>query len=186
LFGCILTIWAGAYLAFLLFWEPWQTLYRAFYLPALALGFALMLWNLRQMMGASVTTTAALAIATLVFFNLSFFVLPQMRANASPLITAARQANQDWNEATVIYFADRNEADTAFEYFNDKTEWRRLTPTMNANVDDEIRLALGQGKQVWLNKGAVYALGGEWLARRAIGREILLEQPQAAHYIELR
>jgi hypothetical protein len=185
--GSMLTIWAGAYLAFLLFWEPWQTLYRAFYLPALALGFALILWNLRQVMGASVTTTAALAIATLVFFNLSFFVLPHIRANANPRIAAARQANQAWNEATVIYFADRNEADTAFEYFNDKTDWRRLTPTIRANFDDEIRLVLGQGKQVWLNKGAVDALGSEWLARRAQGREILLEEaPAPAHYIELR
>jgi hypothetical protein len=183
----MLTIWAGIYLAFLLFWEPRQTLYRAFYLPALALGFALILWNLRQVMGASVTTTAALAIATLVFFNLNFFVLPHMKANANPRIAAARQANQVWNEATVIYFADRNEADTAFEYFNDKTDWRRLTPTVKANFDDEIRLALDRGKQVWLNKGAVDALGGEWLARRAIGREILLEEPPApAHYIELR
>jgi hypothetical protein len=184
--GSMLAIWAGAYLAFLIFWEPWQTLYRAFYLPAVALGFALVLWNLRHVMGASFTNTAALAIATLVFFNLSFFVLPHMRANANPRMAAARQANQVWNEATVIYYADRNSADTAFEYFNDKTEWRRLTPAMKANIDDEIRRALDQGKQVWLNKGAVDALGSEWLARRAHGREILLEEPQApAHYIEL-
>jgi len=185
--GPMLTIWAGIYLAFLLFWEPWQTLYRSFYLPALALGFALILWNLRRVMGASVTTTAAFAIATLAFFNLSFFVLQHMRANANPLITAARQANQAWNEATVIYFADRNEADTAFEYFNDKTDWRRLPPTINANVDDEFRVALGQGKQVWLNKGAVDRMGSEWLASRAQGREIRVEEPLApAHYVELR
>lgn len=185
--GSLLTIWAGAYLAFLLFWEPSQTLYRAFYLPALALGFALILWNLRQVMGASLTNTAVLAIATLVFFNLSFFVLPSMRPNANPLIAAARQANQAWNEATLIYFADRNEADTAYEYFNDKTDWRRLNRTKKANIDDEIRLALDQGKQVWLNRGAAAALGREWLARRAHGREILLEDPQTpAHYIELR
>jgi hypothetical protein len=185
--GSMLAIWAGAYMAFQLFWEPGQTLYRAFYLPALALGFALILWNLRQVMGASLTNTAALAIATLAFFNLSFFVLPHMRANANPKIAAARQANQVWNEATLIYFADRKEVDTAFEYFNDKTDWRRLNPATKANIDDEIRLALDQGKQVWLNKGAVAALGSEWLARRARGREILLEEPQApAHYIELR
>jgi len=159
-----------------------------------ALGFSIRALQVLQIanaiagaMGASVSTTAALAIATLVFFNLSLFVLPHMKANANPRIAAARQANQVWNEATVIYFADRNEADTAFEYFNDKTDWRRLTPTMNANFDDEVRLALGQGKQVWLNKGAVDVLNSEWLARRSHGREILLEEPQApAHYIELR
>jgi len=185
--GSMLTIWVGAYVAFLLFWEPWQTLYRAFYLPALALGFALILWNLRQVMGASFTNTATLAVATLVFFNLSFFVFPHMRASTNPRIAAARQANQVWNETTVIYYVDRNEADTAFEYFNDKTDWRRLTPTTRANIDAEIRLAFDQGKQVWLNKGVVDALGSEWLERRAHGREILLEEPQApARYIELR
>lgn len=187
LWGSMLAIWAGAYMAFLLFWEPWQALYRAFYLPALALGFALILWNLRQAMGASLTKPAALAVATLVFFNLSFFVLPHMRASANPRIAAARQANQTWNERTVIFFADRNEADTAFEYFNEKTEWRRLTSATRANIDDEIHLAVNQGKQVWLNKGAIDALGDEWMGSRAHGREILLEEPQApAHYVELR
>lgn len=187
LWGSVIAIWAAAYMAFLIFWEPWQTLYRSFYLPALALGFALILWNLREAMGVSLVKTAAFAVATLVFFNLAFLVVPHMRANANPRIAAARQANRAWNEATVIYFADPSEADTAFEYFNDKTDWRRLPRAKKSNIDDEIRVALDQGKQVWLNRGAVDALGSEWLARRARGKEILLEEPQApAHYIEIR
>jgi hypothetical protein len=33
----MLIVWIGAYLVFLLFWEPWQVIYRAFYVPPLAL-----------------------------------------------------------------------------------------------------------------------------------------------------
>ena len=187
LWGPMLTMWLGAYLVFLLFWEPWQTLYRAFYLPALALLCALILANLRERLSASVTTTAALAISTIALFNLSFYVLPNMRATANPLVAAARQANQVWNDTTIIYFADRNEADTAFEYFNDKTDWKRLTSKTIANLDEDIRLSIGLGKQIWLNRGAVDVLGSDWFASRERGREILLDAPRApAHYIEVR
>jgi hypothetical protein len=181
-----LITWIGAYLVFLLFWEPWQVLYRAFYLPPLILVSGLALSNYHNITSALPKGMAALAVATLALFNLAFFVAPHMRTAANPRIAAARHANHLWNGRTIIYYSNRNEADTAFEYFNDQTEWRRLTPTTQAGIDDEIQRASSQGGQVWLNKGAAESVGPDWLAQRARGREITLESSNApARYVEL-
>ena len=178
--------WIGAYLIFLLFWEPWQALYRAFYLPPLALALGLALSNYHNATGVLPKGTAALAVATLALFNLAFFISPHMRTTANPHVAAARHANQMWSSKTVIYYTDRNEADTAFEYFNDQTEWRRLSSKAQDQLDDEIRRAASQGGQVWLNKGAAESVDLDWLKQRARGREITLESPSApARYVEL-
>lgn len=182
----MLVTWIGAYLVFLLFWEPGQVLYRAFYLPPLALLLGLALSNYHHATNALPTGAAALAVATLALFNLAFYIAPNMRANANPLVAAARNTRQVWNGKTVIYFSDRNEADTTFEYFNEQTEWRRFTTTARSGIDDEIQQAFSQGGQVWLNKGAAESVDFDWLARRARGRAITLESPNApAHYVEL-
>jgi hypothetical protein len=185
-YAVMLTIWAIAYIVFLLFWEPWQVLYRVFYIPPLALAFGLVIGKYHTATRTTPTGAAALAVTTLALFNLAFFIAPQMRTAANPRVAAARQAQQIWNDKTVIYFADRNEADTAFEYFNNQTEWRGFTLAARPGVEAEIQRAYNQGGQVWLNKGAVEAVYSEWLARHSSGREITLDSSFApAHYIEL-
>jgi hypothetical protein len=182
----MLVTWIGAYAIFLLFWEPWQVLYRVYYLPPLALLFGLALSNYHRNTRASPTGASALAVSTLALFNLAFFIGLHIQAIANPVVAAARQASHTWNDRTVIYFADRNEADTAFEYFNDQTEWRKFTPAGLSSIDDEIRLSSSQGGQVWLNKGAAESVDRRWLALRARGREITIEEPKApARYVEL-
>jgi hypothetical protein len=180
-----LITWIVVYVVFLLFWEPWQVLYRVFYLPplALALGFVLTNYHTR---GSLPTDAAALGVATLALFNLAFFICPNMRTTANPRVAAARSAQHIWNDKTVVYFANRNEADTAFEYFNVQTRWRRFNAAAKSGIDEEIRRAFDQSGQIWLNKGAAEAVDAEWLAARAHGREITLELPDApARYVEL-
>jgi Dolichyl-phosphate-mannose-protein mannosyltransferase len=182
----MLLTWVGVYIVFLLFWEPWQVLYRAFYLLPLALMLGLILSNYDHARHAWPIGAAALALTTLALFNMAFFIAPHMRATANPLVDTARHTHSIWNDKTVIYFSDRNEADTAFEYFNEQTEWRRFTAASQSSIDDEIRRAASRGGQVWLNKGAVESVDSEWLARRAHDREITLASANApARYVEL-
>lgn len=182
----MLVTWIGSYIVFLLFWEPWQVLYRAFYLPPLFLTLGLVLSNYHNTTRASPTGVAALAVATLGLFNVAFFIAPHMRTTANPLVATARNMNHIWNAKTVIYFADRNEADTTFEYFNNQTEWRRFTVAAQSSIDDEIQHAASEGGQVWLNKGAFELVDSERLAPRARGREITIDSPNAsARYVEL-
>jgi len=181
--GPVLIAWIGSYSVFLLFWEPWQVLYRAFYLPAFALTLGL---GLSSYQTAFPARSTALLVATLALFNFAFFISPHMRATSNPCIAAARSANHVWNAKTVIYFLDRNEADTSFEYFNDQTQWRRFTARERSGIDDEVQRASSQGGQIWLNKGAAESVGSEWLSKRAHGGEITLDSPFApARYVEL-
>ena len=183
----MLITWIVAYLVFLIFWEPWQVLYRVFYLPPLSLVLGLALSSCMGAKDALPKSIPPLAIATLLLFNLAFFIAPHMRATSNPLIVAAREANDIWNENAVIYFSDHNEADTAFEYFNEQTEWRRLTAPVRADLDAEIQQVFSKGRQVWLNKGAAAAVDSNWLAKHAAGGKIIVDAPNApAHYVELQ
>lgn len=183
----MLSTWVIAYMIFLIFWEPWQVLYRVFYLPplALALGLALSIYN--KSPNTSSKGTAALAIATLILWNLSFYIAPHMRRASNPLVVTARETKHRWNENTVIYFSDHNEADTFFEYFNSQTEWRRLNAAARMGLESEItQVVLNRGGQVWLNKGAAESVDSNWLGKHATGSEIIVESPNApAHYVEL-
>jgi len=83
-------------------------------------------------------------------------------------------------------FADRKEADTAFEYFNQLTSWRRLSPAALADLDSDIDRANKEGRSIWLNKGAAEYVGQDWLASHANGNEIEVKLSNGvARYVEL-
>ncbi len=181
----LLVVWIGAYVLFLLFWGP-LIYFRAFYAPALALAFGLALSNYHNVTRNKPSGAAACAVVAFALFNLAFYIGPNMRANSNALVAAARNANTVWNERTVIYFADRKEADTAFEYFNQLTSWRRLSPVALADLDSEIDRANKEGGSIWLNKGAAESVGQDWLAEHASGNEIKVELSNGvARYVEL-
>lgn len=185
--GLVIIVWVGAYLLFLIFWEPWQTYYRAFYVPALALGLGLMLVNYHSVTGAKPSGAAALAVAALALFNLGFYIAPNMRAGANVMVAAAQAARSEWNERTVIFFADRNEADTAFEYFNEATRWKRLSRASLLTLDDEIQRVHNEGGEVWLNRGAVELVGEGGLESYETVHEITVEVPNApARYVQIQ
>ena len=182
----VLITWVGMYLVFLIFWEPWQTYYRAFYAPALLLLFGLALSNYHRLLDNAPSGAAALAVAALVLFNLAFFIVPHMRTISNTRIAAARKASKIWNERTVIYFADHTEVDTTFEYLNEATTWRRFTSRTRLTLDSEIQQAHRDGGRIWLNKGVVESADPTWLRSYARGREIRIEGTHVTpQYVEL-
>lgn len=193
--GPALIVWVIAYVVFLLFWEPEDPYYPLFYVPALALLFGLVLSNYHLIPARSSARSSAsdipsgictLAVVTLALFNLVFFVVPNMQQDSNRLVSAAKAAHEVWNERTIIYFANHNEADTAFQYFNDRTVWRRVSKASLAEIESQIEFTSREGGSLWLNRGAIDLMDPEWLARYACGRRITVEVPSApAHYAEL-
>jgi hypothetical protein len=154
----MLITWILVYLVFLLFWEPWQLYYRVFYAPAVILAVAGLLLRGRCFGRIAKRSVTTLGLASFALFNLTFFVLPHIHANSNELVSAARKASAAWGPGTVIYFLGRNEADTAFEYFNEQTRWVRPTRAMDAvQLQKEIR-EISEGGSVWMNKAAAEAL----------------------------
>jgi hypothetical protein len=181
----MLIVWVGTYALFLLFWVP-LVYYRVFYAPALALGLGFAIGNYHLVVRSRPSGAAALGVVAVAFFNLAFYVGPFMRSDSNERVAAARNAGAVWSAGTVIYFADHKEADTAFEYFNEQTEWRRLTPAARRGLDEEIERTTGEGRSVWLNMGAAESVDSDWLARRARGKEIEVKTAnEVARYVQV-
>ena len=191
----VLIAWVSLYLAFLCFFESQDPYLRLFYAPALALGFGLMLSNYRLLTAKQqgvrsgslrFPRTAVLAVATLALFNFAFFINPHMRRESNAIVAAARNANRVWDDSTVILYANHNEADTTFEYFNKETHWQRLSSASIDTLDSTIETAYKEGRSVWLNKQAVGRIDANWLAQYAQGKQIRVDADYAqALYIEI-
>jgi hypothetical protein len=182
----VIIAWVIPYIVFFVFWEPWMLYYRIFYVPPIMLLFGILLANynfVAYKTGKTPSGAAALLVIIIALFNLVFFIAPGMRADSNTLVAAARGAGDLWNDRTIVYFAKHNSADTAFEYFNDQTEWRRLTPDLLSRLPDEIELIHKQGGNVWFNKGALELNGPD---RLKLGEEIKVEVDYApARYAEV-
>lgn len=188
-------VWICAYAVFLIFWEPAMIYYRVFYVPPglLLAGFLLNNYHwfatrhARHDLPRNVPSGAALLAAlTLALFNFAFYILPGMRIESNTIVAMAHEARNVWDNDTLVYFAEPNSADTAFEYFNRKTDWRRLPESDIQTLNHEIDELRSSGKKVWLNKGAHDFAERNWSARYARGREIKLELEHAlAHYAEM-
>lgn len=174
----VLSIWIATYALFLLFWGP-LIYFRATYTPAIVLGLGLALANYHRVTGAKPSGAAAIAVVALGLFNLGFYIGPNMRSDANVMVAAAKRANSQWVEETVIFFADRNEVDTAFEYFNRGTRWKRLSRAAALTLSDEVARIHDEGGEVWLNRGAVELAGEQEMGDCRIIDEITVEMPNA-------
>jgi hypothetical protein len=193
-----LAVWVIPYNILLCFFEPQDPYLRLFYAPALALFIAICLARFHSaaressptsaLKGDSETPSGAAGLAVLAFasFNLAFFILIFMQAKSNPLVVQAKQAGALWTERSLILFARRNEADTTFEYFNTRTKWRRVNPELSSRLTDEIEAIQLGGGDVWLNKGALAAVGQDVFQRFEKGREIIVNRDfSPAHYVQL-
>jgi hypothetical protein len=168
----VLLVWIATYALFLLVWEPYVLHYRVYYVPAVVLMFVLVLSNYHHRTLSLPSGAAALAVAALSLLNLAFFIAPHMRSSSNLLVAAAKAANKSWDEHTVVYFTASSPVDCAFQYFNEKTEWRGASAKAMKKLDDDIDRIYSEGGNVWLNDNAMKSVSAEWLLSRARGDQI--------------
>jgi hypothetical protein len=181
----MLISWIAIYMFFFLFWGP-LIYFRAAYTPAIVLGLGLALANYHRVTGVGRSGAAALAVTAFAFFNLAFYIGPNMHLDANVVVAAAEVADRRWDDKTVILFADHNEADTAFEYFNEDVRWKRLTRASVNVLKNEVHRVYQEGGEVWLNKGAIEMVGDERMESYETGDEITVEAPNgSARYVQL-
>jgi len=174
--GLMVIVWIGTYALFLLFWGP-LIYFRAFYAPAISLVLALALGNYHAVTRTKPSGAAALAVAAFALFNLAFYIGPNLRPNANTRVASARNAGKVWNEGTVVYFGDRTESDTMFEYFNPSTNWHKLPRVSPTDLESKIAGTYNQGGNVWLNSGAISLVPADWLAKHSSGETLEVDEP---------
>ena len=92
-------------------------------------------------------------------------------------VASARNAGKVWNEGTVVYFGDRTESDTMFEYFNPSTNWHKLPRVSPTDLESKIAGTYSQGGNVWLNSGAISLVPADWLAKHSSGETLEVDEP---------
>src|SRR6185503_7601177 len=140
----MLIIWISIYIVFFLFWGP-LIYFRAAYTPAIILGLGLALASYHRVTGAKASGAAALAVIAFAWFNLAFYIGPNMHVDANVVVAAAEVADRRWDEKTVVFFADHSEADTTFEYFNEDVRWKRLTRASVNVLKNEVHRVYQEG-----------------------------------------
>jgi hypothetical protein len=101
-------------------------------------------------------------------------------------MAAATEAKAKWNEHTVIYFTEMPAVDGAFQYFNEKTEWRRASPKAIRRLDDEIKVIYEHGGEVWLSDSATRSVDPAWLASHALGDQFTVTlNDETYRYVQL-
>jgi len=182
----VLVTWITTYALFLIFWGP-LIYFRALYAPAIVLCCGLALANYHRLTDTKPSGAAGFAVAALALFNLGFYIGPNLRSDANVMVSAAERARTQWAGKTVIFFADRNEADTAFEYFNQETSWQKLNPASVDALSEGIAKIHKEGGEVWLNRGAIKLVGEDRLDDYDIPDEITVDAPNSpAHYVQVQ
>jgi hypothetical protein len=180
----VLMSWIIIYAVFLTFWGP-LIYFRAFYAPALILALGLVLNRYHTVTRQGIRGAAAFAVAAFACLNFGLYIGINIHPESNELVLSARNTIGLWDHRTVIFFRNRTEADTAFEYFNPQVTWQRL-PAGNEQLLGASKKLQSAGGSVWLNKGAMESMGSDWLRMYARGNSIEVKSANGiARYVQL-
>jgi hypothetical protein len=124
-----LLVWVGAYLCFLLVWEPYNTFYRLFYLAPLLACLAL---------AARATGARPLAFlaAALACWNFWQFIYPKTQAASNAPLAFALKQRTRWPEGTGVIFGEFVPDLWTISYFNPQVSWIPVEQPDAARVSD--------------------------------------------------
>jgi hypothetical protein len=152
-----LWIWIGSYSLFLFFFEPQNTFYRLFYLPALIF-----------LLGSSLRGAIGLAIAAVFLWNFAFLIYPRSKPESNEALAFALCERQNWPAGSGIVYHVFHPDLWTIAYFNWQASWIGLSspdiPKLESYRSDFER----DGRSLWLEQTAVDLLaslpeGRQWL-----------------------
>jgi hypothetical protein len=157
-------VWAGVYVAFLLFWMPQNTFYRLFYLPA---AIAIALTMLRQAPRAAMAV--GLFVPVLLLWNLAFAIYPQSRAESNAPYRFALAQTKRWPPGTPIAFHIFHPDLWTISYFNQQAAWIGMTDADTGLLERNLAEARNEGRTLWVEQTAYDLVesgsgGRQWLA----------------------
>ena len=139
-------LWILSYALFFFFWQPQNTFYKVFGLPAFIL-LAASCWEPGSEPRARGAGTAFVAFMAL--SNLTLAVIPYSRVSSNAVVAFAMSLHGSLNAGSVVFFRDFNTDNWFAQYFNPQSVWKHAETT--ADIDMDLR----EGKSVWLETTAV-------------------------------
>jgi hypothetical protein len=139
-----LLVWVGVYAGFLVFWEPYNTFYRLFYLvPLVALGAL-------ATRGMSARPLACAAAALLVW-NFAQYIYPNSRVAHNALLAFALEQQKRWPPGTGVIYGEFVPDLWTISYFNPQVSWIAMEQPNPARVATYRAQFARDGGEVYLD-----------------------------------
>jgi len=143
----VLLLWWATYALFLVVWLPRNTFYRLFYLPALVILLSGVLPDLRTRYNR-----LAMAVAALFLLNFGFYIYPQTKPDANPVLQIADEMRSIWRPGDVVYWDVFRMENRTVRYFNPQVEWKEL---WGRAYTSQIETSFKEGGDVWFDSTAL-------------------------------
>jgi hypothetical protein len=143
----VLAVWWGTYAIFLVFWLPYNTFYRLFYLPGLLMLCVPLLSGTRTKYNR-----LALGVASIFLINFGFYIYPQTRPEANPKLEIAEQMRSIWAPGDTVFWDVFNADNRTIQYLNPQVKWRELWGrAWISQIEESFR----QSDRVWFDSVAL-------------------------------
>ena len=139
-----LILWAGVYLTFLFFWEPYNTFYRQFYVVPLVAMLALLTrkWDPRLI---------AAPAAALLLLNFTFYIYPNTLVKNNPPLAVAMEQRSVWRAGTGVVFGQFVPDLWTISYFNPQAAWIPMDQPDSAMLRKYVADFGRDGGSVWVD-----------------------------------
>ena len=147
--------WVGPFFLFQFFWLTQFPYYRLFYLPGGIIGLGLLLKKYGLFQPLRNTHAVPIFLMVLVLSNFTFMIYPYSKAEASPPVRLALEAQRMWGSDVVVYYQRLNGDDAILKYFNPQTIWRPINAENHQAFENDLLQTLKLGKSVWMDTTAL-------------------------------
>jgi hypothetical protein len=152
-----LWIWVATYSLFLFFFEPQNTFYRLFYLPAVIF-----------LIGSRLRGTVGLAVAAVFVWNFTFLIYPRSKPESNEALTFALRERPSWPAGSGIVYHVFHPDLWTIAYFNWQASWIGLSSANIPKLESYRTDFERDGRSLWLEQTAVDLLaslpeGQRWL-----------------------
>ena len=164
-FGALL-VWILSYVGFLLFWYPYFTPYRIYYLPPLLILFGAIVKSKAD--EPRRLPTLGLLVMAMALSNFLFFIFPLSQEENYPPLSFAMQLRDSLVPGTVVFYNKSTADNQLVRYFNPTSDWRKFDASRLSDLESQ--LSAQNGNAVWIDTSGIDQLasstaGAEWLAR---------------------
>jgi len=148
----------ASYGLFLFFWLPYNTFYRLFYLPAIALIIGILLRGIQR----TGQLRLAFSVAAIFLFNFCFDIYPQTRPAANPPLGISAQMQTVWPPNTIVYWDVYSTDNQTIRYFNPQVEWKELWGrAWISQIEESVSKTASNSGQLWFDGPALTKFGSE-------------------------
>jgi hypothetical protein len=148
--------WVVPYICFFFLFEPQNTFYRLFYLPALVLIVGVALSSATR--NSRYSFIRALFVLVFALYNLVFYIYPNSYPRSGTVLALALDANRVWDEKTSVCYELEGSTDAGIReviYFNRAVTWLPVDSLTLEDIQARFPAIYADNGTVWFEDNAL-------------------------------